>query len=89
MYAIPYGIMTEAPIIREIRIDEVAGRGDSDSHMRSFKVIMPLKLQSPMKAVLKDALHCLGWQFMKTNVVFRQRINGGLEFIFLNVNTCN
>ena len=31
---------------REIRIDEAAGRGDSDSRMTSFEVIMPLKLQS-------------------------------------------
>ena len=37
--------MTEE-IIREIRIDEAAGRGDSDSRMTSFEVIMPLKLQS-------------------------------------------
>ena len=39
--------MTEEHIIREIRIDEAAGRGDSDSLMTCFKVIMPLKLQSP------------------------------------------
>ena len=38
--------MTEELIIREIRIDEAAGRGDSDSRMTSFEVIMPLKLQS-------------------------------------------
>ena len=41
-----YGIMTEELVIREIRIDEAAGRGDSDSWMTSFEVIMPLKLQS-------------------------------------------
>ena len=41
-----YGIMTEELDIREIRIDEAAGRGDSDSRMTSFEVIMPLKLQS-------------------------------------------
>ena len=41
-----YGIMTEELVIREIRIDEAAGRGDSDSRMTSFEVIMPLKLQS-------------------------------------------
>ena len=41
-----YGIMTEELVIREIRIDEVAVRGDSDSRMTSFEVIMPLKLQS-------------------------------------------
>ena len=40
------GIMTEGLVIREIRIDEAAGCGDSDSRMTSFKVIMPLKLQS-------------------------------------------
>ena len=38
--------MTEELVIREIRIDEAAGRGDSDSQMTSFEVIMPLKLQS-------------------------------------------
>ena len=43
-----YGIMTEELVIREIRIDEAAGRADSDSdsRMTSFEVIMPLKLQS-------------------------------------------
>ena len=41
-----YGIMTEELVIREIRIDEPAGRGDSDSRMTRFEVIMPLKLQS-------------------------------------------
>ena len=41
-----YGIMTEELVIHEIRIDEAAGRGDSDSRMASFEVIMPLKLQS-------------------------------------------
>ena len=41
-----YGIMTEELVICEIRIDVAAGRGDSDSRMMSFKVIMPLKLQS-------------------------------------------
>ena len=38
-----YGIMTEELVIREIRIDEAAGRGDSDSRMTSFEVIMPLR----------------------------------------------
>ena len=41
-----YGIMTEELVICEIRIDEATGRGDSDSRMTSFEVIMPLKLQS-------------------------------------------
>ena len=41
-----YGIMTEERVIREIRIDDAAGRGDSDSRMTCFEVIMPLKLQS-------------------------------------------
>ena len=41
-----YGIMTNELVIREIRIDEAASRGDSDSRMTSFEVIMPLKLQS-------------------------------------------
>ena len=44
--SITYGIMTEELVICEIRIDEAAGRGDSDSRMTSFEVIMPLKLQS-------------------------------------------
>ena len=34
-----YGIMTEELVIREIRIDEAAGRGDLDSRMTSFEVI--------------------------------------------------
>ena len=42
---ITYGIMTEELFIREIRIDVAVGRGNSDSRMRSFDVIMPLKLQ--------------------------------------------
>ena len=46
-----YGIMTKALIIREIRIDEAVGRGDSDSRMKNLE-IMPLKLQSTMKALL-------------------------------------
>ena len=33
--------MTEERVIREIRIDEAAGRGDSDSRMTCFEVIMP------------------------------------------------
>ena len=41
-----YGIMTEERVIHEIRIDEAAGQGDSDSRMTRFEVIMPLKLQS-------------------------------------------
>ena len=41
-----YGIMTEELFIREIRIDKAAGRGNSDSRMTSFEVIMALKLQS-------------------------------------------
>ena len=43
-----YGLMTEELVIREIRIDEAAGPGDSDSR----RVIMPLKLKSTMKALL-------------------------------------
>ena len=47
MYCIiMYGIMTEELVIGEIRIDDAAGLGDSDSRMTSFEVIMPLKLQS-------------------------------------------
>ena len=39
--------MTEEFVIREIRINEAAY-----SRMTSFEVIMPLKLQSTMKALL-------------------------------------
>ena len=46
MEMIMYGIMTEELVIREIGIDQATGRGDSDSRMTSFDVIMPLKLQS-------------------------------------------
>ena len=42
--------MTEELLIREIRIDEAAGRGYSDSRMASFEVIM--QLQSTMKVIL-------------------------------------
>ena len=38
--------MTEKLAISEIRIDEAAVRGDPDSRMTSFEVIMPLKIQS-------------------------------------------
>ena len=44
--------MTKELVICEIRIDKGAGLGDSDSRMMSFKVIMALKLQSSMKALL-------------------------------------
>ena len=47
-----YGIMTKELVIHVIRIDETAGRGDSDSCMTSFEVIMQLKLQSTMKVLL-------------------------------------
>ena len=47
-----YGIMTEEFVIREIRIHKAADPGDSDSQTTSFEVIMPLKLQSTMKALL-------------------------------------
>ena len=43
-------------VIREMRIDEATGRGDSDLRMMSFEVIMLFKLQSTMKALLKYAL---------------------------------
>ena len=72
--------MIEELVIHEIRIDENACRDYSNSRMMSFEVIMPLKLQSTIKALLKDALHCLGWLFVKTNDLCRQRKNGGLEF---------
>ena len=44
--------MTEEIVIREIRIDEAAGRGDSDSRMTSFDVIMPLKIRGPFVQTL-------------------------------------
>ena len=34
--------MTKELVIREIRIDEAAGQGDSGSRMMSFEVIMRL-----------------------------------------------
>ena len=43
-------MMTEELINSEIRINKSAGRGDSDSRMTSFEVIMPLEFQSTMKA---------------------------------------
>ena len=54
--------MTEERVIREIRIDEAAGRGDSDSRMTRFEVIMPLKLQSTKILIysiwdIKSVLH--------------------------------
>ena len=60
---IQYGIITEERVIREIRIDEAAGRGDSDSRMTCFEVIMPLKLQSTKLSIysiwdqIKSVLH--------------------------------
>ena len=44
--------MTKEIVICEIRIDEAAGRGNSDSWLMSFEVIMPLKFQSSIKALL-------------------------------------
>ena len=41
-----YEIMIEERVIHEIRIDKATGRGDSDSPMTCFEVIMPLKLKS-------------------------------------------
>ena len=35
-------------VIHESRIDEAAGRGNSDSRMTSFEVIVPFQLQSPI-----------------------------------------
>ena len=54
--------MTEERVIRELRIDETTGRGDSDSRMTSFEVIMPLKLQSTKISIysiwdIKSVLH--------------------------------
>ena len=48
-----YRIMTEELVLSGIRINETTGREDSDSRMTSFEVIMPLKLQSPMKAIVR------------------------------------
>ena len=51
-----FGIMTEELVIREILIDEAAGRGDSDSRITSFEVIMPLLTpinhESPIQAIV-------------------------------------
>ena len=51
--------MTEERVIREIRIDEAAGRGDSESRMTCFEVIMPLKLQSTKIYKIRFALYNL------------------------------
>ena len=40
---IMYGIISKELIILVIGIDEASGRGDSDSQMPSFEVIMSLK----------------------------------------------
>ena len=37
--------MTEELVIREIKVDQASCRGDSDSRMTSFEVIMSLRLQ--------------------------------------------
>ena len=37
-----------------------------------FWVIMPLKLQSTMKAQSQDVLYCHCWLNVNTNAVFRQ-----------------
>ena len=58
---IQYGIMTEELFFHEISIDKPEGRRDSDSRMTSFDVIIPLKLQSIVKILLKETLHCLEW----------------------------
>ena len=53
--------MTEELVIHEIRIDEAAGRGESDSRMTSFEVIMPLKLQSTkilIYSILRHDTNC-------------------------------
>ena len=44
--------MIEELVIHGIRINKAAGQGDLDSRMTSFEVIMPLKLESTMKAQL-------------------------------------
>ena len=44
--------MTEELVICKIRIDAAAGRGESDLRMTSIDVLMALKLQSTMKALL-------------------------------------
>ena len=44
--------MTEELVICEVRVDEVAGRGDSNALMASFEVIMPLKLNSTITDLL-------------------------------------
>ena len=55
-------IMTKELVIREIRINEPTGLGDSDSWMTSFEVIRPLKLQSTKILIysiwdIKSVLH--------------------------------
>ena len=52
--------MTEELVIREIRVDDAAGQGNSDSWMTSLEIIMPLLTPINYES-LWDALHCLGW----------------------------
>ena len=73
--------MTEELVIREIRIDEAAGRGNSDSLMAHFEVIMNFK--SPINYENPIVLHCLGSKFMQTNDVFRRMKNGVFAFNYI------
>ena len=77
---IQYGIMTEELVIREIRIDKAAGRGDSDSRWAVWKSLCHLKSNQLWKPYCK--MHgivsaCNSWKHM---TCFRQRKNSGLEF---------
>ena len=54
-----YRITTKKLVIHEFRIEEVAGRGNSESRMLSFNVNMPPLLQSTMKGKLSDLLNCV------------------------------
>ena len=53
-----YGIMIEELVIHEIRIDDAAGRGDSDSRMASFEVIMPLNPLTANDEMFRRVFSC-------------------------------
>ena len=74
-------MMTEERVIREIRIDEATGRGDSDSRMTCFEVIMPLKLQSTKTLIYSvgDQIKSLLHYTISIRTVVRNDENGHLS----------
>ena len=61
--------MTEELVIREIRVDDAAGQGNSDSWMTSLEVIMPLLTPINYES-LWDEMRCIvsdgnSWKWMR------------------------